>query len=94
MPGELRNPKRGLKKLPEAERRAEYERRLQAAAVWREAHCWHPNQLRHTAGTAIRKRFGVEAARLILGHSDCDITADVYAERDFAVAARVAKEVG
>jgi integrase len=64
MPSELRYPKRGLKKRPEAERHAEYKRRLLAAAKWRESHCWHPNQLRHAAGTAVRKQFGVEVARL------------------------------
>ena len=30
---------------------------------------WAPNQLRHNAGTRIRAAYGVEAARIILGHS-------------------------
>ena len=28
---------------------------------------WHPNQLRHTHGTAVRGRFGLEAAQVALG---------------------------
>lgn len=30
---------------------------------------WSPNQLRHTCATRIRKRYGREAARIVLGHS-------------------------
>lgn len=30
---------------------------------------WHPNQLRHSAATEIRKTFGLEAAQVALGHS-------------------------
>lgn len=29
---------------------------------------WHPNQLRHTAATRLRKQFGLATARVILGH--------------------------
>jgi integrase len=54
---------------------------------------WHPNQLRHTAGTEIRKAYGVEAAQVVLGHSKADVT-QVYAERDHELARRVAKDVG
>jgi integrase len=62
-------------------------------AAWRRAHRWSPNQLRHTAGTEIRKKFGIEAAQVVVGHSKADVT-QVYAERDYELAARIAKEVG
>jgi site-specific recombinase XerC len=42
---------------------------------------WHPNQLRHSAGTEIRKRYDLEAAQVVLGHSRADVT-QVYAQRD------------
>lgn len=42
---------------------------------------WTPNQLRHTAATAIRKRYGLEAAQVICGRQTADVT-QVYAERD------------
>jgi integrase len=42
---------------------------------------WHPNQLRHTAATRIRRELGLDAARVILGHSSAVVT-EVYAERD------------
>jgi len=54
---------------------------------------WSPNRLRHTAATEIRKRFGLEAAQVTLGHAAADIT-QVYAERDLTKAAAVMREVG
>lgn len=54
---------------------------------------WTPNQLRHTAATKIRQKYGLEAAQVICGHSRADVT-QVYAERDLKLAVRVAEEVG
>lgn len=54
---------------------------------------WHPNQLRHSAATAVRKQFGLEAAQLILGHSGADVT-QIYAERDASKAIEVARRIG
>jgi integrase len=54
---------------------------------------WHPHQLRHTHATEVRRRFGLEAAQVALGHSGADVT-QIYAERDTALAAKVAKEIG
>lgn len=54
---------------------------------------WHPHQLRHTHATEVRRRFGLEAAQVSLGHSQAQIT-QVYAERDLALATKVAAEIG
>jgi len=54
---------------------------------------WHPNQLRHSRGTEVRKSYGVEAAQVILGHAKADVT-QVYAEKNLALAKRIAKESG
>lgn len=54
---------------------------------------WSPNRLRHSAGTEIRRRFGLEAAQVTLGHSSADVT-QIYAERDFQKAAEVMRVVG
>jgi integrase len=62
-------------------------------ASWRAAHRWHPHQLRHNAATEIRARYGIEAARVILGHRSAAIT-EVYAEQDVKSAERVMAEVG
>lgn len=54
---------------------------------------WHPHQLRHTFATEVRKSYGLEAVQVLLGHSRADVS-QLYAARDFALAARVAREVG
>jgi integrase len=54
---------------------------------------WAPNRLRHSAGTELRRRFGLETARVVLGHSDVAATA-IYAEADMERAAAVMREVG
>jgi integrase len=54
---------------------------------------WHPNQLRHSAATMIRRDFGLEAAQVILGHSKADVT-QIYAERDTSKAIEVVRKIG
>ena len=54
---------------------------------------WHPNQLRHSAATEIRRQFGLEAAQVVLGHSRADVT-QVYAERDFGRAKEIMRKIG
>ncbi len=71
----------------------EQELKGDALKDWRSAHRWHPNQLRHTTGTEIRKRFGLEAAQVTLGHANANVT-QVYAERDMEKAAEVMRQVG
>jgi integrase len=60
---------------------------------WRKSHRWAPNQLRHAAATEVRREFGLEAAQVILGHSQANIT-QVYAERDLAKGVLVAAAIG
>jgi integrase len=54
---------------------------------------WSPLQLRHTAATAIRARFGLEASQVVLGHEKADVT-QIYAERDAAKASAIMAEIG
>jgi integrase len=54
---------------------------------------WHPNQLRHSMGTEVRKKFGLEASQVILGHARADVT-QIYAESDAERGREVAKAVG
>ena len=63
------------------------------AREWRKQHCWHPHQLRHTAATKIRKAYGIEIARIILGHAHVSIT-EIYAERDLEAAAKAMAAIG
>ena len=86
IPKELR---RISKKLPINEK----ERLQAAAAEWRVKNCWSPNQLRHSAGTDIRRQFGLEGAQVVLGHAKADVT-QVYAERNAALAATIMQKIG
>jgi integrase len=54
---------------------------------------WHPHQLRHSHATEVRRQFGLEAAQVALGHAQANVT-EVYAERDLALAVKVASAIG
>jgi site-specific recombinase XerD len=60
---------------------------------WQSDHRWAPNQLRHAAATEVRREFGLEAALVILGHSQANVT-QVYAARDLARGVEVARAIG
>lgn len=77
---------------------AAYDRRTYRQAVVRGAAKagvprWSPLQLRHTAATSIRSRWGLEAAQVVLGHSRADVT-QLYAERDLNRAREVIAAIG
>ena len=63
------------------------------AKRWRKEHRWAPNRLRHSAATWLRTEFGIEAARVILGHASAAMT-EVYAEMDRSKAADIMGQVG
>jgi integrase len=54
---------------------------------------WSPNQLRHSGATRIRQQASLDAAQVILGHSNISMT-ETYAERNLEAALRIAAEVG
>lgn len=65
----------------------------EALADWKAEHWWAPNRLRHSAATKVRRRYGLEAVQVVLGHAQARVT-EVYAERDATLARRVMAEVG
>lgn len=106
---EARNAKRSLakrrnrKQKPCASKRkrpwrlhydpATYRRAIQRACEKADVPRWHPHQLRHNAATALREQFGIEAARVVLGHRSAAVT-EIYAELDRETAARIMAQVG
>ena len=75
-----------------------YNRRSYRVAIVRacreaDVPAWSPLQLRHTAATLIRAKYGLEAAKAILGHTRVE-TSQIYAERDLGRAAEIMKEIG
>ena len=63
------------------------------ALQWAKEHRWAPNRVRHTTATAVRKRFGLEAAQVILGHSHADVT-QMYAEVNMEKGIEVIRQIG
>lgn len=91
-----KNPK--PRKGPSRARGTAYDHHSLAVAVGRACEragvpCWHPNQLRHKFGTAVRKEHGLEAAQVLLGHTRADVT-QIYAERNMELAVQVASKIG
>lgn len=70
-----------------------YRRAIERACDVAEIPRWTPNRLRHNAATVLRKQFGIEAARVMLGHTEL-ATSEIYAERDQEQAAKIAAAVG
>jgi integrase len=64
-----------------------------AVKQWRREHRWHPNQLRHTKATEIRREVGLDAARVVLGHRSAQVT-ETYAEIDTKKAVEVMARLG
>lgn len=54
---------------------------------------WGPNRLRHAAATRLRRELGLEAARVVLGHSSAAVTT-IYAEVDHQAAIAAMERCG
>ena len=66
---------RRLKAQPKRPPRVRYDKNSYGQAIMRACKKagvphWHPNQLRHNAATRVRQRYGLEAARQVLGIVD------------------------
>jgi integrase len=94
-PSELR---RKRKAKPKRQPGVRYNRRSYRVAITRACEKagvppWSPLQLRHTAATLIRAKYGVEAAKVVLGHTKVETT-QIYAERDLGKAQEIMAEIG
>jgi site-specific recombinase XerD len=61
--------------------------------AWRKSHRWAPNQLRHNAATRLRREFGLDVAKTVLGHSSV-VPTQLYAEQDAAKAVEAMAQIG
>jgi len=82
----------GKRKVGERYRRDSYRTAIQRACVKAGVPKWTPNQLRHNFGTDVRAKHGLDAARVLLGHSS-KATTEIYAERDLAMARKIAAKL-
>ena len=93
MPQDLRSFGKALKNVSKEDRPAARIRLRRQAREWRRQHCWSPNALRHSFGTAARRALGIEAARTALGHSTLTAS-QIYCERNMEAAREVAVAIG
>lgn len=70
-----------------------YSRAIRRACEKAGIPAWSPNRLRHLRATQIRREYGLELAKVVLGHSMIE-TSQIYAERDQAAAAALMEKVG
>ena len=71
----------------------QYAHRLRAACRRAGVKPWTSHQLRHTAATRVRARFGPDAAKAVLGHSSLRTT-EIYAELDMGAARKAMGAMG
>ena len=89
-----RQPKKDRRRSPrDRYDTASYRRAIKRACKKAKVAEWSPNQLRHNAATRLRKKYGIEVARIILGHSTL-VTTQIYAEADWRKAMEVMGQVG
>jgi integrase len=94
-PSGTKGPRKANLKRKPAERydRGSYRQAIVRACEAAGVPAWSPLQLRHTAATLLRAKYGVEAAKVILGHTRVE-TSQIYAERDLHRAQEIMREVG
>lgn len=89
-----RRPKRKPQRQPKGHyTKDSYCRAIKRACIRAGVPHWHPHQLRHSFATRVRKEYGLELARILLGHRSAAIT-ETYAELDRAKAAEVVAKIG
>jgi len=94
-PSELKRQRKAKPRRVPAERYNRGSYRVAIVRACRKADVpeWSPLQLRHTAATLIRAKYGLEAAKAILGHARVE-TSQIYAERDLGRAQEIMAEIG
>lgn len=94
-PCQRRRKPKGRKKAPLRDHYdvASYRRAIRRGCQKAGIPVWHPNQLRHSSLTEIRRRFGLEASKACGGHREIGVTQH-YAEQDRELARKVMEEIG
>jgi integrase len=88
------NKKRRPKRPPsERYTTGSYRRAVQRALKKAGIDNWHPHQLRHNRGTEVRKAFGLEASKIVLGLKTVTM-AELYSERDEGRAMEITEKMG
>jgi integrase len=60
---------------------------------WQHDHRWTPHRLRHTAGTLVREKYGLDGVQVILGHRNARVS-EIYSELHVSKAVAIARKIG
>ena len=93
-PSQVCRKKKNPQKQPsEQYSRDSYNRAIRRACLKAGVPIWTPNQLRHSTGTEVRDKYGLDYAQAVLGHASAKTT-EIYAKVNFEKAAAVMEEIG
>lgn len=87
------SPRKTKRKVGDHYTSNSYRRAIHRACKVADIPKWFPHQLRHNAATRFRREYGIEIARIILGHRSPVMTA-LYAEVDRTKARDVMAKIG
>ncbi len=89
-----RKPKRKPKRTPNEHYTTDsYRRAIHRACELADIPKWSPHRLRHNYATMVRKEYGIETARILLGHRSA-FTTEIYAEIDREKARAIVAKIG
>ena len=93
-PSQVSRKKAAPKTLPrEQYSKDSYNRAIRRACEKLGIEPWCPNQLRHSTGTDVRDKYGLDYAQAVMGHASAKTT-EIYAKVAFEKAAEVMREIG
>lgn len=93
-PSQASRKKADPRKVPgERYTRESYSRAVALACKKHGLAHWHPHQVRHLAGTLMENEYGIEVARIFLGHRHLSTT-KIYARDDLNKVAEAVRKVG
>ena len=93
-PSQVSRKKATPKTLPrEQYSKDSYNRAIRRACEKLGIEPWCPNQLRHSTGTDVRDKYGLDYAQAVMGHASAKTT-EIYAKVAFEKAAEVMREIG
>lgn len=92
-PDQKPNPKKTKRRVGDSYTTESYRQAVVRACGKAKVPQWFPHQLRHSAGTRFRRTYGLEVARILLGHRSAGIT-ELYAEADRSKAREAMLKIG
>ena len=92
-PDQVANPRKTSRRVRDNYDADGYRKAVQRACKLAGVPVWTPHQLRHNYATVVRRKYGIELARVLLKHRSA-VTSELYAEIDRGKAREVVAKIG